>query len=161
MNQRGFIQLPLMAWGAIGAGAIILVLGVSLKIQSARLESCKAEYAAFVATTEALGKAAEKAAKDKEAKDKANKEKADAEQKRLTADLATAVKRLRDARSRGGGLSSPAPVAASPDRTCFDPALLSGALRRLDEGLLGILESGSQAVIDLDTAKSWAQQRGQ
>ena len=157
VNQRGFIQLSMMAWGAIAAGAVMLGLVVALKVQTHRLESLRAEYAEFKANVEAIGKAAEKTAKDKEAKDKSNKEKADAEKKRLTADLAAALKRVRDSRSSGGGLSAPAPAADSADRTCFDPAKLATALRNLDAGILGIVESGSQAVSDLDTAKSWAE----
>ena len=161
MNQRGFIQLPLMAWGAIGAGAIILVLGVSLKIQSARLESCKAEYAAFVATTEALGKAAEKAAKDKEAKDKLAKETADAENARTTASLKSAIAKLRNERSRGRFLPPAATAAASPDRAAFDREELERAIRTLDSEVQGLVDEGSKAVTDLNSAKTWAQQRGQ
>ena len=36
---------------------------------------------------------------------------------------------------------------------------MTAALRSLDEGGLGIVETGSQAVADLDTARSWAQHK--
>ena len=157
MNQRGSVE------GYLIAGAVVVGMGVAIAIQTYRLDSLRVEYAEFKAGVEVLGKAAEKAAKEKEAKDKANKERSDAEKKRLTADLAVTAGRLRQANSRIGDLSAPAPDAASPTRTCFDPAQLSAALRslsegikRFDEGVLGIAVEGSQAVIDLDVAKRWA-----
>ncbi len=54
--QSGFIQFPLMAWGAIGAGVIILGLGLALKVQSARLEAAQAELSACkIRYSEVLG----------------------------------------------------------------------------------------------------------
>src|SRR3990167_8029489 len=163
-TQRGFVQLSAMAWGAIAAGVVMLGMVVALKVQTHRLETCKAEFAMFKAQVEALGLAAEKAAKEKEAKDKLAKEKADAENARTTATLAATVKRLRDANSRRSTVSAPAPFAASPDRICLDPNKLTSAVRSFGEGIgrfvdgvLGIVVEGSQAVIDLDSAKRWAQ----
>lgn len=43
LKQRGFIQLPMMAWGAIAAGAVILGLTGALYAQNVRLAGCKAE----------------------------------------------------------------------------------------------------------------------
>ena len=54
-QERGFIQLTALAWGAIAAGAVIVALGIALKVQSSRLDTCKDEHALFVATTKALG----------------------------------------------------------------------------------------------------------
>ena len=54
MSERGFIQLPLLAWGAIAAGAVILALGVSLKIQSARLEAAQEQLSACKSTNQLL-----------------------------------------------------------------------------------------------------------
>lgn len=45
MNQRGFISLGLTGYLAIAAGAVILTLGVALKWQSSRLETCHIERA--------------------------------------------------------------------------------------------------------------------
>jgi hypothetical protein len=53
MNQRGFIQLPLMAWAAIGAAVAIGSLSLALWVQTNRLEAVKREYAGFVATVKA------------------------------------------------------------------------------------------------------------
>src|SRR3990167_11185348 len=102
MNQRGFA--PLLMYGAIAAGAIILVLGAALWVQNARLEKCKIQYAAFVAGVKALGEEAKKKAAAKEAADKLSKEKADAETQKLRGELAAIAKRLRDARSNRGFL---------------------------------------------------------
>src|SRR5688572_9264996 len=85
-RQQGFIQLPLMAWVGIGTGVVVLALSGALWIQSKRLSSeqeghaqTKAEYAAFVNVTKAMGEAAKAKAQKQEASDKARKEKADAE----------------------------------------------------------------------------------
>lgn len=125
-------------------------------LQGAHGEQIKA--AKFEAATEAFSVAAKQHAEQVAKADKLRKEKADAENKRTINNLRADVKRLRDERTRGGGLSAPAPSAESPDRICFDPAKLSGALRKFDEGVLGLVEGCSEAVINLDTAKKWAQE---
>ena len=127
-------------------------------VKGAQHEALKA--AKFEAATEALSVAAKQHAEQVAKADKLRKEKADAENKRTINNLRADVKRLRDERTRGGGLSSPAASADSPDRICFDPAKLSGALRKFDEGVLGLVEGCSEAVINLDTAKRWAQENG-
>ena len=115
------------------------------------------DFSFFRAQVQAIGEQAAKEARAKESADKLRKEQADAENKRTTAALQSDLDRLRRANSGKGGLSGPAPSAGSPDRTCLDPAKLDSALRSLDAGILGIVEIGSQAVIDLDSAKAWAQ----
>lgn len=55
MRQRGFIALPAMAWAALAAGVVILGLGVALKVQSARLESCQADRVKLEAQARILG----------------------------------------------------------------------------------------------------------
>ena len=124
-------------------------------LQGAHHEQLKA--AKFEAATVALGEAAKQRAEQIATADKLRKEHADAENDRTITSLRADVKRLRDERARGGGLSAPLATAGSPERACFDPAKLNSALRTLDEGILGIVETGSKAVIDLDTAKIWAQ----
>lgn len=44
MNQRGF--LPITGYAALAAGAVILALGIALKVQSARLEASEANLEA-------------------------------------------------------------------------------------------------------------------
>src|SRR3990167_2687685 len=78
MNQSGIGEVYLVA------GVVVIRMGAAIAVQTYRLESVKAEYAEFKGGVEALGKAAEQAAKEKEAKDKLAKEKADDDKKRLT-----------------------------------------------------------------------------
>ena len=162
MTERGFIQLPMMAWAAIGVGVIIVGLSIALKIQSARLESCKAEYAQFRAEVKVLGEAAIKAAKEREAADKKRKEQADVANAKTRRDLAgvyDAYRKLRDSRSRSGGLPEAPAFAPSADRSCFNSAKFVGAVENLETGVLTILERGDGAIVDLDGAKTWAQGR--
>jgi hypothetical protein len=167
-TRQGGFAIPLFAWAALGAGAVILALGIALKVQSSRLETAqtklaevKGQYAAFKGETKRLGDAAEKRRKDVEAKDRADKEKADAENKDLRRELDARRKQLRDrANSPGGSVVPSAPASAeSPDRICFDRKELTGALQRFVDGVAELVGEGAQTVIDLDTAKNWAQKR--
>lgn len=126
-------------------------------------KALQAAFDGFKAQVAAEGKIAQQKADAQAAKDKLSKENADAEHAKSVAALKYDIARLRKQRSNPdfSGLSAPAPTAASPDRTCFDPAKLAGTLRSLDEGLLGIVEIGSKAVIDLDVAKAWARSQQQ
>lgn len=54
-TNSGFIALPALAWGAIGAVVVILGLGIALKVQSARLESCQADRVKLEAQAKVLG----------------------------------------------------------------------------------------------------------
>ena len=160
--QRGFILPPLGAtvYAAIAAGAVILALGVAVKIQSSRLAAVKAEYAGFVAQTKALGDVAAAKAKAQEAADKQRKEKADAENAKAKQDLAgmyAAYRSLRDGSSRGSGVSAAPTFTASTDRTCFDSKALVASIRGYETGILQVLQQGDSAIVDLNTAKAWAQ----
>lgn len=147
-----------MAWGAIGAGLLILGLGLALKVQTARLDSCKAEYAAFVAQVKVLGEKAEREAKTKEATDLKAKEKSDADNAKLRTDNAALARRLRDARA-GSRFVPPAPASSRrPDAACFSRAELERTLQRLDDEISGIVEKGDNYRIDLDIAKQWIQE---
>lgn len=152
------IPLPPTAYAALGAVLVIGGLGVALKVQTSRLDAVKAEYAAFVAQTKAIGEAAEKAAKLKEAADLKRKEDADAETARVRRDLAgvyDAYKRLRDSPSRRT-FSEAGGTAASPARACLDAAAANRALQAFDAGVAGLLEEGDRAIVDINTARRWA-----
>ncbi len=114
------------------------------------------ENTRWKAKTEQQRADAENAARTKEQFDRQIKDKADAENKRTTSRLRADIARLRDTSSGAGGLSNPTPASSGAVRACFDPTKLDTALRVLNQDLLGIVEGGSQAVIDLDSAKSWA-----
>ena len=120
------------------------------------------KYYTFVAEVKVIGEAAKKAAKEKEAEDKAKKEKADAENRKSKSDLAglyAAYRSLRDQRTSSSLLPSAAPGAGASETITFDRTGLDNALSGFDKGVTGLLEKGDQAIVDLNTAKSWAQQR--
>lgn len=147
------IAIALFCAALIGFGAYQMN-----KWNQAAYDKLSAEYSQFKGGVAALGQAAIARKAVQELHDLTNKRRSDAENVRTTDALRADVKRMRDAIDSGrGGLSSPAPAASSSDRICFDPAKFAGALRSLDEGLLGIVESGSKAVTDLSTARDWAQ----
>ncbi len=173
MSQRGFIALPMVAWGAIAAGAVILALGVAVKVQTSRLETSKAETVAvqvkfdlFAAKVKQLGEEAAIVAKAKDAQNKALKEKIDETSAKARADLAALYarySRLRNSRESAGvsSLPSPATGSTSPALATFDRETLDRGLAVADgilqEGAERILLRGDSAIADLNAAKGWAQ----
>ena len=152
--QRG----QLLIYSALAAGAVILVMGIALKVQGSRLEAVRNEYEAFKAQVRANGELAEKAAKAKEAADKATKEKIDNETSQLRTTAANLARQLRDSRSASGYLPPASATSASPDAITFDRAKLERAIQQLDEGVSGLIARGDQAVIDLNLSLKWAQE---
>ena len=162
MRQRGFFTLPIMGWAAVAAGVVILALGIAVKVQTARLDAVKAEYATFKAEVKVLGDAAIAAAKVREAEDKQRKENADAQNAKSRRDLDglyAAYRSLRDQRARGSLLPEAAPDAASPGRITFERGGFDRALSGFDTGVTGLLSEGDAAIADLNTARAWAQGR--
>ena len=150
-------------WIAVGAAVLIAALGIAVKVQTDRLDAAKAEYAAFKTKVEILGEQAEKAAKIRELEDLAIKKRADDENAKTKRDLAGVYDAYRSLRAQraGSSLLPAAPAGAtSPERACFDRAALDLGLAKADailqEGALGILQRGDQAIVDLNTAKGWA-----
>jgi len=85
------------------------------------------------------------------------KERSDENFQRTITRFRADVKRLRD---RSPEYLPPAsPTTGSPERACFDRAELNTAFRFLRDGVLRITEEGMEAVIKLDEAKTWAQNR--
>ena len=151
------------AWIAAGAAVLIAALGIALKVQTGRLDAAKAEYAAFKVKVEILGEQAQMAAKTRELEDLATKKRADDENAKTKRDLAgvyDAYRSLRAQRAGGSLLPAAATGSGSPDRACFDRAALDRGLEKADgllqEGAIGILQRGDQAIVDLNTAKGWA-----
>ena len=165
-------MIPIPACSAVlpwlRAGVLIAVFSAVFSagawVNGARWEikynALEASFTTFKTSVATLGERARTAAVERQLKDLKIKEKADASNARMHANSRAVIEQLRRERdsASGGGLSAPAPSTADPGRTCFDPAGLAGALRSLDEGLLGIIEEGTKAVIDLDTAKAWAKE---
>lgn len=117
----------------------------------------KERFDAFKESVAAVGKAQEERTKERTAADKAAKEKADEENRVARDRLLATIGKLR--RERAG--SSFVPAAPScperPASACLDRAELERALRNLDAGVQGLVDEGSKAVTDLNTAKRWAQ----
>ena len=145
-------------YGALAAGAVILVMGIALKVQGSRLEAVRNEYEAFKAQVRANGEAAEKAAKAKEAADKALKERIDNETNKLRTTAVNLSRQLRDSRAASGYLPPASATSASPDAITFDRAKLERAIQQLDDGVSQIVARGDQAVIDLNLSLKWAQE---
>jgi hypothetical protein len=153
--NKGFIQLSLMGWLAVGATVLFLGMSLALKVQTARLEASEAKYATFVAQVRTEGEAAKKAAKEQTEKDLKRKKEADNENQVNRKRIADLTQRLRE-RPAGGQLP-PAPSGSKrPELACFDRSEYSGAYGKLIEGLRGLADEGTAATLDLDTAKAWA-----
>lgn len=153
---------------ALGIAAVIAALGAAVWVQGLRLDSAKQrlarvelEYKGFVSATRMLGEQAKARAKEQEIKDRKSKEVADAENKDLRRELDARRRQLRDERARAGGSVVPAAPAgaASPDRAAFDRTELERALSGFVEEVEGLVGEGAAAVIDLNTARKWAQEK--
>lgn len=151
MASRNGFAYPLVI---LGIGCAIL-FGL-LALQTKRLESAKAEHAAFVAQVKVMGEEAERKRKEQEAKDKAEKEKADVENQTNRSRIADLSRRLRNERASSRFVPAAPTGTKSPDRIAFDRAELERAIQRLDGGVSAIVAEGDQARVDLDTAKRWA-----
>ena len=149
--------IPSFLYKWIAIGAVILLLGIGLKIQTARLDAVKKEYAEFVAKVKAIGEA-------QEAKNKAEEEQRNTISKRKEVDYGKRIKdlsakyadarRLLDANSGSsqvGPLSAAASIISCPDRQ----ADTAGRLERLESGVLAILERGDKAIERTIACKGW------
>jgi len=168
MNERGFM-LPVMGWAAIAAGAVILGLGVAVKVQTSRLATSKAEtvavqgrFDAFVSQAKALGDAQNAKAKETDAANKQLKEKSDAQSAKSKADLAAVYAKYRGLlnakpNSGGGQLPPAAAVTSGTDRTCFATDQFARAMGVLEAGVPNITEQGDAAKSRLTGAMKWAE----
>jgi len=154
MTQRGFITLPLLGWAAIGAGVVIVGLSVALKVQGARLEAANERLEAIKLAGEIAQKEADRVAKA----DKERKDKSDAENKRSITMLRRDNERLRQS-ANSSSLPAPSTDSGSPDRIAFDRAELDAAIRGFTAGVSDVITKGAEAVVNLDTAKKWAQSK--
>ena len=153
LRERGFVE---MVWIYAAVGLVIVTLGGIVAVQTMRLNSVKSEFAEFRGGVAAVGKAAKLAADAQELADRQRKEKTDAENEKVYSNFRSTIKRLRDQRP-SGSFVPPAPAGTAGTNTvAFDRPELESAIRALDSGLQGLVDEGSKAVIDLDTAKRWA-----
>lgn len=156
MRAGGFIPLPLA--GALAAGAIILVMGIGLKIQTSRLHAVQDEFSAFKTKTKAEGDAAKVDAKRQmDERTSASKQREQENAKRyadLDARYADARRRLRD-RDPGGGEAKPLSAAAGIAHCPGGQADIAGGLDRLEGGILALLERGDRAITRTETCRAW------
>ena len=156
----------LVRWGVICLLLAVVAGAAALKMHQhdqIKYDALADDFAKFRSGVAALGEQAEKAAKTRELEDLATKKRADDENAKTKRDLAGVYDAYRSLRAQraGGSLLPTAPAgAASADRACFDRAALDRGLANADgllqEGAIGILQRGDQAIVDLNTAKGWA-----
>jgi hypothetical protein len=117
------------------------------------------EFGEFKGKVAALGEKAKADALAQQAADKKRKEDADAQNARTHADDQRTIASLRNERDRARGrlLPSTGPIASGADVTCFDRPIVERAYGELVTALRGLADEGAAAVIDLNTAKRWAQ----
>jgi hypothetical protein len=124
-------------------------------------ESTKTQYAVFKAEVAQLGKKAKEDAERKETADRKLKEKSDEENNRTLANLRGTVRRLRDDNAGRSAVSQLPAAAGSPDLVCFSRLLLDTAVREYQSAILGIVEKGAEATVNLDTARDWVRLQSQ
>ena len=129
------------------------------KYQAARLDTAKAEYKSFVDQTRLTGEQAQKEAIAKAAQDKLNKERYDAQRKKDIAANADLARRLRLANSGRSTVSQLSPTTGSVDLACFSRNELDSTIRQYQSDILGIVEKGSEATIDLNIGKAWIKEQ--
>ena len=153
------VPIPSSVYGHLAVGALILGLGAAVKVQTNRLDACKAAHAAFVAQVETIGREAEKNARAKEAADKKTKERADANHKRELSRLHAAYVSMRDSRAHSRYVPAASAAALRPDRAAFDRAELERAIQQLDERVSGLVAQCDATRVGLDSVKRWASER--
>jgi len=137
-------------------GVLCGVLTIGVGIQTKRVESCKAEYASFVANVKTAGEAAEARTKAEIARQAKLLKETEATSAKAKSDLSIANQRLRDERARSGSVP-PAPAGSKrPDLACFDRTLLVEATGRLDAGLSALADRGDQNTLRLKLSRDWA-----
>lgn len=149
-------------WRLVLLGVLLAVIGVQTwRLDRSQKETVavQAAFAAFKATTAAIGERARADALIKESADKERKAKADAENIRATASLRADVERMRRERDSSRRSSLPASPTGSrcPDgQACFDRAILDAALRDYLAEARKLADQCGEIEVDLNTAKRWA-----
>lgn len=142
-KQRGFVMM--YAYAAVGA--VVLLMGLAIKVQTARLDSAKSEHAAFVAQVKAVGEAQERKTKETIARQKRSSDEAEKRSKRTVADIRAKYDQLRSGPS-GGDVSSVPSTAPVADDAARDSRLLS---------LLQIAEEQARRLAEL---QDWVRGQG-
>ena len=148
--------MNLILYAVVAIALIGSLVGGYMKIHG---DGVKQGEAQVQTKWDAANRAAEAQARAKELADKLKKDTADAEHKAAIDRLNASISKLRrDADSRRASFLPAAPASAGgADTACFDRAAYLGAYGELLQKLRGLADEGSQAVTDLNTAKTWAQ----
>lgn len=144
-------------WKLVAIGALVFTLGAYGMTMRTQRDIARAEYSDFRREVAIAAQAAAEKALQRTIEDEKRKEAADVENLRLRSALDATTRRLRDARRDGSFVPAAASCPSRPESACLDRAILERALRDLDAGVQELIDEGSRAVIDLDTAKGWAQ----
>lgn len=150
-----------LAGVASGGGVAWKVQGWRLEAATSRITVVQTKYDSFVSEVKLTGERMRDHAIKQAALDKAKKEKTDAQNKAARARNAAVIAKLRldasERERRRGGTVPPSPGTTSgADLATFDRPLLERALRSLVAGVRNLVDEGTAAVTDLDSAKSWA-----
>ena len=154
--MKGFINLQICGYIALGMGVAMLALGAYAKIQTSRLDAVKAEFATYKIEVKVLAEEAERKAKAEEAQDKLRKEKSDAETKTAIAGFRATIKRLRDADTNSRFVSAAPAGSTSPQIACYGRERLNAEVRGFVEEATDVLAELGTAAVELNTAKEWA-----
>jgi seryl-tRNA synthetase len=145
-KERGFIQLPVLGWAAVGGFLLILGLSVALKVQSARLEAVQAEYGAFKTEVKRLGEEQEKKTKETiKAQEKKSHDRIKSLEDRLSRTRAD-FDRLRNSASK-----SELPAVPDTARAANDEAR--------DKQLLSVLQHAQEQTDRLIELQEWVRQQ--
>lgn len=155
-------------WLLIVLAALLAVLWGAYSFQGHQFELEKARHSAFVAETKAVGLVQERQGKEQHAADEQRKKGADSEIDIARKHIYYYADELRkSAKNTRGSLLPTAPSSAgSTEGICFDSTQLTAAMGRYSEEMGSIRREatelviyGAKAVVDLDGAKNWAQDK--
>lgn len=156
-RQRGVVSPSLIAGGII---ALVFVgMAAAIKVQSARLDACKEEHAAFVAKVMAEGEASKaQAARLQAARDEVTKTQEAENAKRysvLNDRYAAAQRRLRERSDSDSGQTKSLSEAAVTAHCADGQADLAGRLLEFEGSLVELLRRGDTAIERTVQCRDW------
>jgi len=154
----------MLGWFNPGRWLMLLGLCLALSVgyfswRSHEREIGARPYKAQLAEQKRIGDAAQQVANARILSEQQAKRKADDENKLTLTALRADNKRLRSDRARSNFVPPAGAEARRPNLACFDRAELESAIQLLDGRVSPIVDQGSEAVVNLNTAKTWAQKK--
>jgi hypothetical protein len=152
--------LPIKMYLYAGIALLVVGLGLAVKIQTSRLDSCKEAAAAFKAVVKAEGEAAAKEAARVNLVNSKAMEAAHERIKVLSANNAVLIKRLRSNNPPQSRLPPPPSNTKRPDLLCLDRETYQREdgilIAKLFEGARSLADEGTTHTLKLSTAVEWA-----